>query len=225
MIWFVLLSVLHHRSDLRQSLSSLKGWLPISLLVGLVILLLIPLSSGLILGNTTVEGLSLIGAPQTLPTLTQLGKQASETLLTISVHGTLPNDVWLNHLPMLDALLTAMLILGVYFYSQHFKAPRTVLIAEYLLLAFILITVGPVSFSLITPLIYLLVAGGLAYLLHLWLKVFPRNPLARSLGIGLLIVAVVFSCAYSLRQYFVAWPHHPEAVQAFQAHELPRSKL
>jgi hypothetical protein len=225
MIWFVLLNALHHRRDLRQSLSSLKGWLPISALVGLTILLSVPLASGLILGHTRVEGLSLIGAPQTLPTLTQLGKQASETLLTIFVHGTLSNDVWLNHLPMLDALLTAMLILGVYFYSKHFKAPRTVLIAEYLLLAFLLISVGPVSFSLIAPLMYLLVAGGLAYLLHLWLKVFPRNPLARFLGIGLLIVAVGFSCAYSLRQYFVAWPHHPEAVQAFKTHDLPQSKL
>jgi hypothetical protein len=225
MIWFVLLNVVHQRSDLRQSLNGLKGWLPISALVALSVVLIVPLASGLLLGQAKVQSLSLIGAPQTMPSISQLGKQASEAFVTISVRGNLPNDIWLNHLPVLDALLTVMLILGVNFYGKHLKAPRTILIAEYLLLAFILISVGPASFSLIAPIIYLIVAGGLAYLLHLWLKVFPRNPLARSLGIGLLIVAVVFSCGYSLRQYFVAWPHHPEAVQAFKPHELPQSKL
>jgi hypothetical protein len=226
MVWFVLLNIVHHRSDLRQALGNLKGWLPISALVTLIVMLSIPLASGLILGHAKYEGLSLVGAPQALPTITQLGKQASETFLTVSIRGTLPDDVWLNHLPMLDVLLTVMLILGAYFYSRHLRAPRTVLIAEYSLLAFVLISIGgPVSFSLIAPVVYLVVAGGLAYLLHLWLKVFPRNPLARSFGISLLIVAVVFSCAYGLRQYFVAWPHHPEAVQAFQTHELPQSKL
>jgi hypothetical protein len=76
---------------------------------------------------------------------------------------------------------------------------------------------GAAYLSLVVPLLYIFAATGIAYLLHEWLRVFPLNPVARKLGIGLVVVAVAVSCSYNLRAYYVAWPHNAATQTAFRA--------
>jgi hypothetical protein len=109
-----------------------------------------------------------------------------------------------------------MALLGVLFYAKHLQAPRTRLLGSMFILGAVLFALGgPVPFTVLVPIAYLFVVAGIAYLLHEWLSVFPRNPLARSLGYGVLALAVTLSCTYNLRAYFIAWPHSRTTVTTF----------
>ena len=224
MIWFLLLNVVWQRAEIFESLRSFKSWLGRFGLLAVSLLLLSPLAYGLIVGSTKAVGLEILGLPATVPQLQQAADSLRDAVLFIAVRGDAPSDVWLNHLPVLDAFLTVAFIAGAYFYSKHWRASRTRLLGSFMLLGIILaVAGGSVTVGLIVPLLYLVAAAGIAYLLHLWLVVFPRNPLARGFGIGLLSLAVVLSCLYGLRQYFVAWPHHPATQTTFGQHKIESS--
>ena len=75
---------------------------------------------------------------------------------------------------------------------------------------------GPVGLSMLVPVLFLLAAAGLHSLLQSWLRVFPTNPIARNLGVSLVILAVAVSCTYNLRSYFVAWPHNATTQATFR---------
>src|SRR6185437_4732236 len=68
----------------------------------------------------------------------------------------------------------------------------------------------------IFDLFLLAIVGGMAYGLHFWLRLFPLNPLGRSIGISLLAGLVLLSCLLNIRAYFVAWPQNPAVRQAYR---------
>jgi hypothetical protein len=105
---------------------------------------------------------------------------------------------------------------GILFYLSHIKAERTQLLLALSAIGLLLTAAGgAVPRSLLVPLIYLVSFGGLAYILHYWLKLFPVNPIARRTGISLVAIAVALACAYNVRHYFVAWPHNPATQAAY----------
>jgi hypothetical protein len=53
-------------------------------------------------------------------------------------------------------------------------------------------------------------------MLHAWLTVFPRNPVARTTGIALVSIVVVMAVSYHLTSYFVAWRYDPATLSAFR---------
>ncbi|HEY8999126.1 MAG TPA: hypothetical protein VIM53_02305 [Candidatus Saccharimonadales bacterium] len=112
---------------------------------------------------------------------------------------------WLGHLPMLDAFSLIMLLIGVY---VTFKRSRRLAIGFGLLFvpAFILVGLGTASLSVLAPFTYVLAASGVHEVSRRWLTVFPRNPIARNLGLGLLVAVIGLACAYNIRAYFIAWP-------------------
>lgn len=223
MVWLVLLNIILQRSDISAAITSLK-WVGKTVSAITVLALLTPLGMGFVSGSATELGLSLLGLPQYMPSLGTLWHNLAHSLLFVAVRGNAPNDVWLNHLPLLDAFLLTALLAGILFYAQHVRASRTRLILGFFIIGLALATVnGVMMLSLIVPLLYLVAAAGIAYLLHLWLSVFPRNPVARGTGIGLIALAIVISSVYGLRQYFIAWPHHTPTHAAFQ--KLPANKL
>jgi hypothetical protein len=132
-------------------------------------------------------------------------------------HGPNTPMIWLVGLPILDIFTLAMTGLGVYFYARHWRAPRARLLASVLLIGAILAALGgPVTESIVIPVVYLFAAAGVAYLLHEWLQVFPFNPLARGIGITMLGIAVAVVCLYNVREYFVAWPHNTDTMSTFE---------
>jgi hypothetical protein len=129
-------------------------------------------------------------------------------------------DIWLGRAPVLDVFTLLVTVIGIYFYTKHWKAWRSRTLGLMFMVGAILVALGgPVGLSLLVPLLYLAAAAGLAYILHEWLKVFPLNPLARSLGIGIIALLVGLSCLYNLRAYFVAWPHNQDTRTTFQYHQ------
>lgn len=123
---------------------------------------------------------------------------------------------WLGHLPILDALGIAMLLLGVFVCVKHFRLHRVGLLGVIFLLSIPLIALGGnVSIVVLLPFVYLLVAIGIDHLLVRWFAIFPRNPIAKGLGVALVSLAVIAACSYQLRHYFVAWPQSPQSKQIY----------
>lgn len=130
--------------------------------------------------------------------------------------GPLLPQLWLIRSPAFDAFTLVMLLLGLYFYFRHWQSSRSQLLAGLLILSIILIGLNAgVSFALVIPLAYVLVAMGIAYIIHVWRRIFPRNPLAKWFSLGLIIIAVCLSCVYNVRSYFVAWPNNPTTYRTF----------
>lgn len=221
--WLVLLNLIMQRSDIASALTRVK-WQGKVILTLSTIILLVPLAFGLVTGSITEIGLGMLGLPQDLPSLTTLWHNLVRSVLFIGIRGSAPNDLWLNHLPLLDAFLLTALLAGILFYAQHVRASRSKLLATFFIVGLVLSAInGARMLSLIVPLLYLVAAAGIAYILHLWLSVFPRNPVARGTGIGLIALAVMVSGIYGLRQYFIAWPHHTPTHAAFQ--KVPPNRL
>lgn len=136
--------------------------------------------------------------------------------LHLFARGPLDPVRWLGQLPLLSIFEVLMFIVGVYFYVTHLGAARSRFIILLSAIAWLVIGVGgTASLSLIVPVIYLFVATGIAFMLRQWLQVFPNNPIARSLGIFIIIVAVSLTSIYQTRSYFVAWRYNTETVKAF----------
>jgi len=180
-----------------------------------LIILLVPLGYAIYLDTTVLR--SLAGLPMnTWPTLNAIGHNVTSLGNLLFLSGNQDAMVGLVGLPVFDIFAFAMLTLGAYDYIFMRKLDRIKMLGGTLLLGVILISMGgPVSSILLAPFIYVIIAAGVGWLLEQWFTVFPRNPLVRSIGLGLMLVAVGLTCWYQLNRYFVAWPHTKATKQVF----------
>jgi hypothetical protein len=184
----------------------------------LFVALMAPLAYALLSHPSLVR--TWLGLPNHFASINVMVHNLLHSVSFFVYRGPADATVWLPRLPILDFFTMVLAVIGVIFYAQHFHAPRTrMLIILFVVSALLLALGGPVTVSLLVPMVYLFVAAGLGYLLHEWLQVFPRNPLARGVGFSLIGVAVALSCLYNVRSYFVAWPHNTQTKVAF--HKTP----
>ncbi len=133
-------------------------------------------------------------------------------------------EQWLGHLPILDAFSMAMVFIGVYVCIKHWRLVRVKQLVFALIIGLALASLGgAVSVSVLVPFAYLLAATGIAYLLDQWFKVFPRNPIAQTLGVGIISITVLVASCYYLRHYFVAWPNNSETKAVYTVPETASS--
>ena len=159
-----------------------------------------------------IAGLPAQGWPMPLDILHRLISVPVNLLL----HGPLGPEHWLGRLPVLDFFTMAMAGLGVFLYARHPRMGRVQMVALALLAGTLLISLGgAVTLTLILPFFYLLAGVGADFMLGRWFGVFPRNVIAQSVGVGLITLAVLATCWYSLRHYFVAWPQAPATKTVF----------
>ncbi|CAN5156317.1 hypothetical protein BH09PAT3_BH09PAT3_2230 [soil metagenome] len=211
-VFLILGVVFFERRNIFKNIKANKRHAAIALLLGL--LLLAPLIRFMVIDwHRYTYILGYVGA---MPSILDYVKEYFLTWKYIFIGGY--NDPLRNvgSLPIIDIFMTVASFVGIYLYSTHLKAARTRQIIWLWLIGTALIALpGGIPLSLILPIVVVLATGGIGYLLHLWLKVFPRNPLARSFGIGLIGIVIAFSVAYNLRSYFVAWPNNPTTRSAF----------
>lgn len=214
MFWFIILSAAWQWRAIFHALRGLNTWQ-----YGVSALLPLAAFGWLAYDVVTHRNLLLpmLGLPTSLNALRGLPQSLLHTLGLFVYAGPHHPELWLGQLPLLDAFIIAAFAAGAFFYARHPFAARSQLLASYLLLSIVLISLGSVSISIIMPLIYLVAVAGIAYILHFWLRIFPRNPLARAFGIGLVTLLVALSCYYNLTQYFVAWPHNAEVAQVYRS--------
>jgi hypothetical protein len=157
-------------------------------------------------------GLPAKGWPDPLTTL----KNIAEVPLQLIVRGPNMPEHWLGRLAILDAFTLAMVFLGAYAYLKHRNLVRAQLMGVIVLIGIVLAGLGgAVSLSILVPFVFILAAAGIGLLLDRWYTVFPRNTIAQGVGVGLVSLAVLTSCWYGYRHYFVAWPAAPETRPVF----------
>ena len=180
----------------------------------IVLILLAPLAWSVYQNPVILR--ELLGAPATIPSASTILNNA----LSIPRHLLWANEqnpvVWLGRLPLLDVFTIAMLGLGIYSYSFKKKLDRTKMLAGIFLISVVGISLGGrINLIIIQPAIYLVATAGVALLLQQWFTVFPRNPLARTIGVSILSLSVIMVAVYNTRHYFVAWPNSPETKKVF----------
>lgn len=161
--------------------------------------------------------MSIAGLPtDSWPKITEILSNLAHIPYNLVVSGPLDPERWLARVAILDAFSIVMLVLGAYLYIRHSPLGRVKILATSLLIGVMLTALGgAVTISVLIPLIYLLVAAGIGFMLDRWQMVFPRNVIAQSVGVGLISLAVIAASWYGLRHYFIAWPNSPPTKQVF----------
>ena len=157
------------------------------------------------------------GLPGTWPGGSLLAENASLTFLGFFFRGPGDAAIWLANTPLLDMATSALLLLGAILYAKHLRNSRTQLLASFSVIAMVLTLLnGATALSYLQPVVYLIAASGLAYLLHDWRKVFPRNPIAETVAVGLVGFMLLAAVNFHIQRYFVAWHQSPATAEAFQ---------
>lgn len=207
MIWLVAVGLLVRGArELRGIVQSLPRW-NLLVLIGLLVLLVVaPIVFAAVREPRVL--LDLLGLPAQLPTITEAGLNLLHAFLSLFAWHADELAITIGALPVLDIVTAVFAALGLYYYWQKRALDRTKLLAGALILAAVLLALGVTSgYAVLLPVIFFLAAGGMAALLSRWLGVFPRNPLARAIGLVAITIVVGLACFYNLRAYFVAAPH------------------
>jgi len=217
MLWFELFGLVMLRGRVLHQIRQV----PIRYLVGWGLVSLAAVTPLLWAGFRTPHiFLSAAGLPQHLDVLSHIGSNTLNAIMSIGVRSNGNPLWWVGHTPLLGSVELVLGAIGAYFYLYRERSRRGIFLTGSVALAVILLGLGgPVGFGCLVPLLYLFIASGLDHLLGQWLAVFPRNPIARVTGIGLVCIMLSFSVLYQTRSYFVAWPHHPSTRQAFSLKE------
>lgn len=124
-------------------------------------------------------------------------------------------EKWLFGTPIIDSVTAVFILLGIYAYFKSEHTLRRLILVGFLASGIIIISMSNfASIALILPVLYLFASNGMAFMLHNWFTVFPRNPAARNLGVLVLLIPVFLSAGYNIERYFTAWHSAPETVQA-----------
>ncbi len=157
------------------------------------------------------------GLPEHLPSLRSLFENFIHIPENLFLRG--PDDPvrWVGRLPLLDVFSTAMFFLGIYSIRYSLKQHKIQILTGSSIFFILLITTGgALTITVLMPAIYILIAGGMAFLLQQWFTVFPRNPLAHTLATSLISISVLLACFYHINHYFIAWPQTPATKSSFR---------
>lgn len=217
LVWLILPTIIAERKLLLRSWKVQSRWWQRTGAVLLPLLLIPPLIYKLAVSSTLLK--SWAGLPEQFASISHIGKELLAVPVHLFIRGPQYPELWLGRMPILDIFMLALAVIGVYVYIRHLDSSRTRLLISYAAIGTVLIALsGPVSLSLLVPLVFVVLGMGVTYLLHEWLKVFPNNPLPRTLGIGLVLLAVLLSGTLNVRAYFVAWPHNTSSAAVFRQH-------
>jgi hypothetical protein len=213
MLWFELFGLLLLRKGAWRQLTGmprihLAGW------TTLFIAVLIPL--GIASLHSPQLLLNAAGLPTTVHAFTHTGSNVLNAVMSIGVRSNGDPIFWVGHAPLLNVIELVLGLIGGYFYIYRERSVRSMFLVGSLTICLVLIGFGStVSFACLVPLLYLFVTAGLNHFLGQWLRVFPRNPIARFTGVAIICMMLFFSVLYQVRSYFVAWPHTTAARKAF----------
>jgi hypothetical protein len=216
MIWFVVAACLLQRkfivTEFKRIPIQVKFIIPIA---GLIFLLpLIHASYNNIATLRTLLGLPLVFS------LHNFIRNFYQWPLIIFIRNPVISSYSIGHLPILSLFSDAMFFLGAYWIWLKRSLDRVYLLGATILLSWILYALGgPVSIYLALPFIMCIAATGIAFILGEWFIVFPRNPVARAVGITVISLAVFTVCLYHIDLYFVAWPKTTTTIALYSTHK------
>lgn len=125
-------------------------------------------------------------------------------------------DISVDRLPILNILQIVLSIFGLYALGSRTRKLTISLIA---LLVLSIIAAGlnndPHLLIIGLPAIAIFIAAGLRYLYIEWRRIFPLNPFARGLAIGLISLVVATHLMYAVRYSLIAWPNTSQTKETY----------
>ncbi len=211
--WFLLALVIWQRRKILDEFSHAQLWLRIACGF-LIVLMLTPAIWAII--QTPRLSLTFLGLPQHLISPLEFLKNLANIPIALLVRAEADPVYRLGRLPLLDAFSTVMALVGLYSFRYSWRLIRVKLILGSLVALGLLTALGgPITINAMLPFVYILIGAGLAFMLQQWFVVFPRNPVARYIGTGLLAIVVLLTAFYHISRYYVAWPQTPETKAVF----------
>jgi hypothetical protein len=220
MIWFVVIGGAWQAVRFRHLYRSLH-WPVIAAASAIFVALLLPL--GLALSRQPELWREFVALPNQFDTVSVMLKNIGLVFGSYFVVSPRNPTYWLGRLPILDIFGSVMFILGLYAYWFRMRLDRTQLLMGVLLLGAVFAGINGHSEQsiILLPFFYIIVVAGITLMLQQWFTVFPRNPIARTIGTSLIAITVALACMYQLTNYFVAWPHNQDTRAVF-VHTLKR---
>ena len=140
--------------------------------------------------------------------------------MSIVIHSDGNPLLWVGHAPLLNTIEVVVGLLGAFYMYRRTSRRSTFLLGASAIGLVLVALGGSVTFACLVPILYLFIANGLDHLLGRWMAVFPRNPIARATGVGIICIVLFFSVLYQVRTYYIAWANAP-ATQAVFNHTAP----
>lgn len=135
------------------------------------------------------------------------------------LYGFFPGDwqYWLGGQPILDALSSFLFIFGVYHILRTPKLQRFSSLLTIFGVVSIWIAFSDNMLHIITllPFIYLVIGFGLQAVVFEWRKIFPKNVLARSIGLGVIGIVLLIGIWFQSFRYFIVQPKTPEVKNSY----------
>lgn len=134
------------------------------------------------------------------------------------VSGVDQPSLWLFGTPLIDTASIIIILLGIFTLIKISNRP----ILGLSLLALMVYSLTFAGFSLeiylglLVPLLYILAAFGLYYLLAQWNSVFPKNPVVKYIGLAAVTLLVFGIASYHTYRFHIAWPRSYYAQEVFR---------
>lgn len=155
---------------------------------------------------------------------------AGKTALMFNVSGDQNYRHNLGGAPELNIFIGAMFLLGLGLCLLRWKRWQNfgLLAAFGVMLLPELLTAEGIPHALraigALPVVVVMAAVGIMYLVQSWQTVFPLNPAARNLGVGAIVVLLGLSGYQGYVQYHVALPNAPQTYEAFSEPDVAIAK-
>lgn len=153
--------------------------------------------------------------------LQTLAKTIGKTALMFNFRGDSNNRQGLAGLPMLNAFVGIMFLLGLILALRRFKDIRyfTLLSIFGVMLLPEILTAEGIPHGLraigVLPVVYIFAAIGISELLVRWRGIFPRNVAAMSAALTVIVLLLLLSTYYDYKRYFLAWANDPATFSAY----------
>ena len=199
----------------KQALLRLNSWVIISSAV-IYFAILTPLFISLASHPGQIK--ELLGIPLYMPSISQYLSQLYHGGSMIIIKSVKLSELHLGDLPLLDVFSSAMFFFGLFYYSKRLPKRRSLLILSSIILLILIVTLTTdyqLWITILLPLIFMCIIAGVVELLNQWFSYFPRNPLARNIGVAIVVVAIGFTSFYHLQRYFIAWPNSSDTKSVY----------
>ncbi len=210
---FIVLGLIWQFKNIKKSFEKLNNATIIfcSVIFGI---LLVPLLVGIAKDTSILQ--ELLGYNE----LNQFSKRVAVAAASLFAVSPKNPELWLGRQPILDVFASVMFIYGIFVLITKRRLDRFWAILGIFVLTFLWIGITGNFYGLLLalPFVYLVIGSGLQSLIDKWFSVFPKNPIARYLGLILLTAAVITAANFQAYRYFVAWSHSDETEQVFTHH-------
>lgn len=214
MVWFVLASLILNKDVIIDELRNLERWIKLVLpIISLVILS--PLIWSAVHNINVLR--QIFGVPSHL-SLHEVSQNLYHFPLDVFIRSSSSSVFAIGHLPLMDIFSTTMVILGIYSLYKDMAYRTLIGLLIGFLGGWLLFSLGIVPAYVSLVILAILVAGGLHYLLDTWFTVFPRNPLARGVGVAFISLAVISVVWLHINQFYIAWPNTLVTISTYSQH-------